>query len=1482
MAREYLKAVIENTIMEEKSELDVTESCEDLDIETASESNHSMSLRSPGGPMRGRSVKEFEEQLANLKKENFNLKLRIYFLEERMGCNFNLDKENVVKKNVELMVEVESLRKEIQEKHDLLCQAVKAMELEDEEHKKTVSEKDEVLTECHQEIESLKTQLLDIKAESEILSAKSYQSGPAELFSSQPFSTQDCSSAFKELQEKVKSLEEELGQEKQNNAAIQIVLDQNDSRIKSLTSQLEDANSKLAYREEELHDMTFRLDEAKGKCQGLHKMLVEKAQALDEMSSENEELRKRHALVVADLEKERKRYEKLKASSEQKTSDLQNKLETSLQELKKSQELVVSKSPGRRPGNTDADSFSVQKPATPPGSPQKDTFLFPTVPSPVITPTSSPSPSINFNEGNGVDLKHIIEQLKTERDLQNQKIVKLKAEQMKACKIIKSMIDSRNKTNEEIAVLKEKNEELERELEEVASKVKPGSDKGSDVSCSSGSTSNENSMAVQSGELVEHYKALTDELEEKNRILMATMTEKDNQMKSLQEQYEEMFKNNKEKEEHIVDLEFELLTVTQDKNVKLVETEDQKTVDYYAQQLKEKEKEIEILCEKLQRRNCDLQGLVNNELWEKNRQIEKLQKKQTASKEQEIEKLQNDLKTKEEQLDLIKEKISELGIEIDLEGGGVSVERNLQIELEKSEKLRLEANEVCGVLSRRLEELAIFLDSLLKQKSVLGFLGNKENKRLRQIIDQSLDLSRSFTMSMLVNPEQSLMQLTNISSLLNNTEQKFDEEEEEEDDLENTASRLSILPSAISLTYRSHLFRKDSDDNSPIVQTLRQQIVNLKYELQLRDAELGKMDGGNNFTEISSEKDENNMARSTLNTTSTTLKYKSDNQSESEAWSEPDRTVSRARIGLLDGSLRSNSSKKTISNTSTDSTEEEDVNRSSRTSSKKCVLNDSRNTILDLHKQVCELDQKLTDKEIAYYEATKTNNKLKQEVSNLEIKLSDKETKLRDAENKKVEAESRVAGLKKEKDDLLETLDMKDKELQNKINTIELEKIKALDVAKEAEETARIAKNEMQTAEIALRAIQKEMSDLEESLRNEYENQLTERVHEVEEESLKKISQIQSAAELEIKSLHNTLKQLQFEYSVNYVKKCELEEAVEEVERLKSEIESLEVRMEELKDEEQRAKDKLADCEEKINLLRNDLDNATLQYSEAVLDKTKIANEKALIEQELNRSVLREVDSKKRLDEVENELYELRQSHMKQLSSLQMHKSKLEVRVSELESSNAELHNRLIKIQAGCGDHVSSSSLPNTPNFVNQIVSFRRQHSENSGYTSEDHLLADDVRGSSRSFNRSNQNFDIERNEANSSPDLGIESDHGRFSSLETHLNVQRPLLQTLELTESMNNLLDAETNRTQEVDCDSAHCCQKTLEMAHENSDLKRKLLRTRRALEETVTQLTLANQRKKQVEKTICKQIHKTSQVLRKAKANLDSGSETDVYKK
>lgn len=77
----------------------------------------------------------------------------------------------------------------------------------------------------------------------------------------------------------------------------------------------------------------------------------------------------------------------------------------------------------------------------------------------------------------------------------------------------------------------------------------------------------------------------------------------------------------------------------------------------------------------------------------------------------------------------------------------------------------------------------------------------------------------------------------------------------------------------------------------------------------------------------------------------------------------------------------------------------------------------------------------------------------------------------------------------------------------------------------------------------------------------------------------------------------------------------------------------------------------------------------------------------------------------------------------------------------------------------------------------------------------------------------------------------------------------------------------------------ENEHCCQKMLEVTYENNDLKRKIQKLRKLLQDTINQLNLANQRKKQVENTICKQIHKTSQVLRQAKANLNSGTETEL---
>ena len=49
-------------------------------------------------------MKDYEDQLEALKKENFNLKLRIYFMEERMVPS-SVD-DDPVRKNIELKVRV--------------------------------------------------------------------------------------------------------------------------------------------------------------------------------------------------------------------------------------------------------------------------------------------------------------------------------------------------------------------------------------------------------------------------------------------------------------------------------------------------------------------------------------------------------------------------------------------------------------------------------------------------------------------------------------------------------------------------------------------------------------------------------------------------------------------------------------------------------------------------------------------------------------------------------------------------------------------------------------------------------------------------------------------------------------------------------------------------------------------------------------------------------------------------------------------------------------------------------------------------------------------------------------------------------------------------------------------------------------------------------------------------------------------------------
>uniref|UniRef100_A0A8C3LIU6 CDK5 regulatory subunit-associated protein 2 n=1 Tax=Chrysolophus pictus TaxID=9089 RepID=A0A8C3LIU6_CHRPC len=73
-------------------------------------------------------MKDYENQISDLKKENFNLKLRIYFQEMRIQQKFDGPTEDMYKINIELKVEIESLKRDLQEREKLLIKASKAVE----------------------------------------------------------------------------------------------------------------------------------------------------------------------------------------------------------------------------------------------------------------------------------------------------------------------------------------------------------------------------------------------------------------------------------------------------------------------------------------------------------------------------------------------------------------------------------------------------------------------------------------------------------------------------------------------------------------------------------------------------------------------------------------------------------------------------------------------------------------------------------------------------------------------------------------------------------------------------------------------------------------------------------------------------------------------------------------------------------------------------------------------------------------------------------------------------------------------------------------------------------------------------------------------------------------------------------------------------------------------------------------------------------
>lgn len=74
-------------------------------------------------------MKETEEHLKSLTKENFNLKLRIFFLEMKTVVSSKMNHTNNSTDYVELLMENDSLKNDLDEMRDLIKQAAMAIDI---------------------------------------------------------------------------------------------------------------------------------------------------------------------------------------------------------------------------------------------------------------------------------------------------------------------------------------------------------------------------------------------------------------------------------------------------------------------------------------------------------------------------------------------------------------------------------------------------------------------------------------------------------------------------------------------------------------------------------------------------------------------------------------------------------------------------------------------------------------------------------------------------------------------------------------------------------------------------------------------------------------------------------------------------------------------------------------------------------------------------------------------------------------------------------------------------------------------------------------------------------------------------------------------------------------------------------------------------------------------------------------------------------
>ncbi|XP_015517212.2 centrosomin isoform X2 [Neodiprion lecontei] len=1316
----------------------------------------------------GRTMKEYEDQLGMLKKENFNLKLRIYFLEERMGIT-SAD-EDAIKKNIELKVEVESLRKELIEKQDLLSQAAKAFELIEKQketssrnqtqYQRSLDLERERIAELEKELEEYKEKLADTSA----YYKEEYGITPEESIENKE-KLHQMEELVVALEVEVKQITSSLEEERNWGLELESERDQLKERLEAEVQLREGSIEQRNQEIDQLRERVKQLEEQIFKWESLSQQqkseLLEKDRIIKEKSLQLEERLRSCDELTNDCEKRKKQVDSLRASVKTRDDaliELTNKHKSLLSQFECNSTKLKTCSPPRSPTTPNSvDDFHLQttmgqrlscvrsldkKNTSVDWEPNKE--------------KSSRHSSQDLEERDSEMKRHqeankqlTLKLCNTQKTVEaaDQKYKKLTMDHEKALKTIQGFFERQQQLEDKLVKKDRKLMELEVELSRLRSQDCTKSNRRV-PSARRDLTSEMSDDPERDPCNQQRFEEMESKINDLRVQIDTIKAEKSKLEMQIQAESQEVQEQLKDREQKIVSLESEKNTIRVELTEKVVELDKLKEAynqaslkieescrtnelgDEYSLReelllknalIEEKDKKIEQLSKELQIRTQNLQKLVNTELWSKNKEIAKLHNHMTAthSHERSRNRSESALDNSGLQVTTLIKELSDLGIQVKIVNDAVQL------------------NYVNGNESIDLKVTKNYLETLLEQRNEL----EKEIDYLKWLklitkpdITNEIESSGSETERARKYCELLRTHLKELVRFMNEMLRKANHSEIIS--MEHKKIVLDVfLDSKILPDDFIHSFEEIPGGDAVGDHSSRRHFA----EEHLVDS-VGKKSNTENLLGV--RKNQNSI------------------HSDSEAFSEPDRTVSLARIGLQELNHKTSNKHRFSKYTKTFSDSEDSMDYVPYHKTYQSDLND-------------------TDETSNIQELKETNNQLYSELNALRNELARKT--------------------------------LFDDRFDEKLAPL-------------------IAK-----LEHSQRFCEKLQASLEKRMNECY--------------TLKK------------ESKHNSIRKAQLEKKISEVEdmaieltkqKADLLHSKESAERqtcemltaLNRENDTLRTKIKKMEDEMEVTKTNLA-------TITKEIDQLTLSHSQVLVENTKLINEKLRLEQ----------DARKNDSRYDIALRSLHEKYTKEIADLNQVNDSQRSRMQELEMVNKELRRHVVTCEASDSAPSSSgiSSIP-TDTTIKQSC--------------------DDIIQEYHSYNGSQYWLPINypnltgRSKSSCSPDLGIESD----AALTT---TTRPLKDTLKITESMTNLLSEDENcntsrELRDLDSESPLPTEGLNEMEvlkQENEALKRRLMKTRRALEDTFQHLSASNKNKKNVEKAITKQLMITKTILKKTRTYEES---------